>query len=913
MKVYSLILISVIFLSAKSYGQTNNFWELYNESARARQEGKFFKSKNILLSLLNNPEITPTSYMPYLNNGIGVAYWRLGNIDSAINYYVLAESQIITGKDVDYDLLNSIYNNLAIVYKQKSQYQKALNYYYKSESALNKTQNRDSAYFDKLSVLYLNRGILHFENSDYLAAKNNLQTAEALKSKYKFSFIGSVYFNLARVNAALQEIQLSKAYFQKSIDQWMLEYDSSFYQLGTVYFHYGRILIENGEKERGLDYYNNALSNFLLNYGYKHPYTSDCYEYLAKYYLENQDYLTALQYSQKALISSCPDYSDKNILSNPEGYNSFLDINLIQVYQIKVKALIGLAHFNDSIWIDNLKLGPKDILVFAMDIVQNEIELIRKVHLLYFDQENRLSLNEEFKSVFVTGIEISSMLYDISGDPLYKNLSFNYAALGKSIEFQYELLERQKVLGDSPDSDIPELRIKALNLNNYIKYEEQKLVPDNELIHVWRDSLFIIDRLYDEQISKTLAERNLSGLFNIDLNALSIKQIQKKLHRNQTLVDFTISNGSEAGLKKLYTYIINSRSSYSMELTLSSADLSAIYFVHNHLNSFNYYRYRKSEIDSLYSCLNKLYRSIISPIESFIEGNKLIIVPDEELFYIPFDALIKENLPNYLNDEFLVHDYAISYLINARFLDNKKTRKILPPKVLAIKGYDADTIKNDLELSGAAFEINNILRMYRGKVIKEYYSKEDLRHKLTNRELFHFAMHSYAQDTSFRNSYILLNDNKDSIVSNRLFDYDISKLRLKTPMVVLSACETGTGRLYSGEGVMSVSRSFLIAGAESVISTYWSVNDVSSAQIMINYYQNLKRGWTKSRSLQNAKIKYLDNQHPTLQHPYFWSGYQITGNSQNIIISRMLLLTIGACLCVIVICLFFYAKAHSSD
>ncbi|HPI45568.1 MAG TPA: CHAT domain-containing protein, partial [Tenuifilaceae bacterium] len=112
----------------------------------------------------------------------------------------------------------------------------------------------------------------------------------------------------------------------------------------------------------------------------------------------------------------------------------------------------------------------------------------------------------------------------------------------------------------------------------------------------------------------------------------------------------------------------------------------------------------------------------------------------------------------------------------------------------------------------------------------------------------------------------------------RLYNYEISMNRVESPMVVLSACNTGTGTLYHGEGIMSLGRSFFLAGASSVVNTLWDVNDEASSFIMAEFYWNLSKGITKDEAMRLAKLKYLENSTPTYSNPYFWASYQVLGN-----------------------------------
>lgn len=98
-------------------------------------------------------------------------------------------------------------------------------------------------------------------------------------------------------------------------------------------------------------------------------------------------------------------------------------------------------------------------------------------------------------------------------------------------------------------------------------------------------------------------------------------------------------------------------------------------------------------------------------------------------------------------------------------------------------------------------------------------------------------------------------------------------------MGVLSACETGIGELKKGEGIICLARAFAYAGAQSVVSTLWSVNDESTTHIMRAFYKDIRTGNTKSNALRNAKATYIQSRPEDLAaHPFYWSAYIAVGD-----------------------------------
>ena len=97
-------------------------------------------------------------------------------------------------------------------------------------------------------------------------------------------------------------------------------------------------------------------------------------------------------------------------------------------------------------------------------------------------------------------------------------------------------------------------------------------------------------------------------------------------------------------------------------------------------------------------------------------------------------------------------------------------------------------------------------------------------------------------------------------------------------MVVLSACETGIGEVQRGEGVISLARGFTYAGARSLLTTLWSVNDKNTKEIMELFYRNIKHGMEKDAAIREAKLEYIDRHSHLGAHPYYWAGFVPLGD-----------------------------------
>jgi CHAT domain-containing protein len=107
---------------------------------------------------------------------------------------------------------------------------------------------------------------------------------------------------------------------------------------------------------------------------------------------------------------------------------------------------------------------------------------------------------------------------------------------------------------------------------------------------------------------------------------------------------------------------------------------------------------------------------------------------------------------------------------------------------------------------------------------------------------------------------------------------EILSLNLNANLVLLSTCESGSGKLLKGEGLISIGRSFRYAGAQSIVMTLWKINDQSASQIIRFFCENLKKGRTSDVSLRNAKLDFLNKVNPKNTHPYYWAAFVFIGD-----------------------------------
>jgi CHAT domain-containing protein len=260
-----------------------------------------------------------------------------------------------------------------------------------------------------------------------------------------------------------------------------------------------------------------------------------------------------------------------------------------------------------------------------------------------------------------------------------------------------------------------------------------------------------------------------------------------------------------------------------------------------------------------------LHEQLMAPVRPHIKGTRVIVVPHDVLHYLPFGALRSKQ------GRWLVEDYTLSTLPSAsvlKFLEAKRTTGGGGP-VLAIGNPD---LGSALNLRFAEREARVVADHYAGtSVLVRGDATEERAKSLANgARLLHFATHGELnEDEPLASSLLLAPGGKDD---GRLEVREIFGLDLTAQLVVLSACETGLGKLSTGDELIGLQRAFLYAGTPAVVTTLWKVDDRASFVLMREFYDGLAKADTglALQAAQRAAMK-------EFPHPFAWAGFGLTG------------------------------------
>jgi CHAT domain-containing protein len=159
--------------------------------------------------------------------------------------------------------------------------------------------------------------------------------------------------------------------------------------------------------------------------------------------------------------------------------------------------------------------------------------------------------------------------------------------------------------------------------------------------------------------------------------------------------------------------------------------------------------------------------------------------------------------------------------------------------------------------------------------------------------ILHLATHGKAAPTQSDYSFLAFSLQKGSTNQAFLYARDLYNLKLPCELVVLSACETGVGAFQHGEGIIGLSRGFFYAGARSLTTTLWSVDDARTSALVEQFFSFLKKGLPKDKALQAAKLDYLSRRPHDEAHPFYWAGVAVYGSIEPLRSSAWLFWVVG--------------------
>lgn len=340
----------------------------------------------------------------------------------------------------------------------------------------------------------------------------------------------------------------------------------------------------------------------------------------------------------------------------------------------------------------------------------------------------------------------------------------------------------------------------------------------------------------------------------VSVTTLSVQEVQSRIPADEALIEYYYGDETQP----LYAFVLTREAVHVQ--ALKAAGLAA------DVREFRRAIQDPAAADAWRAPARALYQRLVQPLEP-LGKERITIVAHGALHYLPFNAL-------HDGHSFWVERVAIRLLPAASVL------KFLRPgaadkqgEVLAFGNPDLGDPRYDLAFAQA--EAQNIAAHmpHSRALVRKDATKAALAKYGPGFRFIHIASHGeFDADAPLQSGLLLAGKQIDD---GMLTVGELYSMRLGADLVTLSACETGLGKIASGDDVVGLTRGFLYAGARSIVASLWQVDDKATGELMASFYDFMRGGADKRTALRAAQLKTMK----AYPQPFFWAAFQLTGRS----------------------------------
>ncbi len=823
---------------------------------------------------------------------IANTYRNLGVISRVVHRYYKAERYLRQAIEIERKLTGNrntmiglSYHYLGNVFHSKYAYSQALDYYYKAADIYQKQLPVTHIYcadnFNSMGEAFQQQG-------KYLSARIEFEKALKIYQKIhqvEHPSIALVLNNLAESYQKGRQYKAAKQHHQKALQMYQKIYGKAHPSIAQTYLDLGNVLISQSDKKYllALKYFGKARHMQMKLYGDSHPILAKNYVYTGLAYFQQSKYQLALRWFQKSLVANVYNFKDTTSFTNPPLTYYFNRKFLLKALRFKAKCLNYSATQSKN----------KQQLLLALETLRLCDRLADRMQ---FDQQNRVDqlLAEErnqsiYQSAFLISAQIALSYHkEAALRQKFITEAFYFSEKSKSQVLRKSMSElenqRKNLVADT-------LRQKDLSYKQQIAFFEQKLAQRSQGLQAqnYRNQLFKIKQAYRSWANALKKQYPRLHALRNQANLATLQQIQSRLYSKTAVIAYALTK------QQSYAFVITASKVYLIKLGSTTKLTNLINRFYNDIQNEN-------PMESFVTASYQLYGALVRPLVPYLTYQNELVITDPTLLSVPMEALIMQKPPRwlvqkgqfnalrYLNRRFQIHYH---YSASLWWLNQKGTNLYPKPTPFRFYGFAPFSQKlpahsTEGQLPNSGLEIKSIAQLFKNRrqtsytylsklaTLKQFVASlqempetEDIAH------ILHIASHSNANLNEARLARIHFAP-QPQLDSTYLYAESIYYLPLNAQLVVLSSCESGVGKFVPGEGVMSLARGFLHAGAKSVISSLWEADDFYAKKLMVALYQNIlyrKKNYTQA--LHAAKNQ-LIAQEPYL-HPKYWSNFILIG------------------------------------
>lgn len=829
----------------------------------------------------------------------GQIKYDLGENGEALSYFekTLQLAQQVYEKEHPY--FGKVYNEIGLIYSIREEFGESLEYYKKALSL--SIQNYGIDNHDEQVRIHFNIGTVYFNQN--LIEKALFHTKKTLelgthfygashpKMFFPYSQLGNIYGDERGI-----------PYLEKALAISLNAPKVNYVIVSYLYEYLGHINYRIEDLQQALHYYQKSLEIRERIYGTQNTSTIKIYNNIAKIYTGLQNFEEALAYNQKAIQGNqLVQITDTNRFSA----KSYVDTDM-PLENTKTKADILLHLYENT--------KDKKYLEESIQYYTEAISLIKLTRSSKRNYADKIKFSETIKALYAKNIYTSLAHYELYQDDSSLRTAFTASEQSKAHVLRSLLKNTEQKRQIHLHEDILNLE-KNINdelavLQSKILVESTKKDADSILLYTLEGAFFDLSKRKDS-LEKSI-EHTLPKYYKLKYEdrVITLQNLQEKLNDQTTLLEFFKNHNM------LYVFIVTKNTFRVEKLEIEDLD--------NQINEFNNAIVQKDTKKFTKHSVH-LYKQLLAPIRNYFVGDELLIIPDESLWHLQFDLLLTQE-SNTDTDAYLLHNYAISYANSASLLfesAESKNVESIQNDCIAFSFTSKDSIhtissaislsdlrNSQIDLPGTRKEITEISKILEGSYFYGTKANEaNFKEQAAKFKIIHLALHGDIDNQNSNNLKIYFSKGSDE-EDDTLFVHELYNLHIPASLVVLSACNTGSGKVNKAEGIQSLGNAFQYAGAKSLLLSRWEISDKTTPEFMSYFYKHIKAGLPKHKALQQAKIDFLAQTDSFTNAPFYWGSFYVLGDTQPIVFSlfNYTYWIIGIVLGALLLLVFIYRK-----
>ena len=795
---------------------------------------------------------------------------------------------------------------IASVFSVLQQYDRATDYYLQSTAIADEIGSDEFKFFVLLGL-----GSIHEVRSEYSEAIERYEQALVVaQNNGKFDAVVSLLMTIGDVYLDIGEPEQSLAFYEQSLSISRSEFSPPGFEKGNIELALaglGNIYVYLNQYDRAIEFHRQGLeiAQNRIPDSFEEGYESAHLTNLGYAYLKKQQ----PQEAEKFLLEAVTLLQ----AGRRAGFNDIANVTELErlqpVFQLLQQALVEQGKYEEALNFSESSRG------------QALTEVVSRRSITTIDSSTN---SEPANLVAIKDIArrrqtpvIVYSLPDGTGESIHTELSyfaidiwivlpngrveFRQRPIPESILAEASNMTRQTVAGFNNESGtIPQFSINERTGASLVNEAVWHTKPSRELLGELYDyyAFYLgigIDDVLDGHYNGDLIMIPQLGIANQN-SMLADNSLDGE--NNGTLVEYSLIYKDEDS-SDLYIWVIQPNDDIAFRRkSIQNGELSKLadnfrYSISDRNRGF--VLESSLQVDNT-AILKRLHDLLISPIADLLPSNpsqEVIFIPHEEIFSVPFPALIDAN------EDYLIDKHTISTAPSIQILRQAQRKRQtlgkftpdLSQEWLVVGNPAMPSIWNpvsnqDVTMPSLPFaedEARNIGDLFSVEpLIGLAASEATIKSMIGNADVVHFATHGLLEygnlaDTGIRDfpGAIALapGNGEDGLLTSS----EILNLRLRANLVVLSACDTGRGDI-TGDGVLGLSRSLIAAGTPSVLVSLWSVPDESTSALMQSFYQHWGEGMTKAQALRKAMLETKDI--ASYSDPSSWAAFTLIGEGQ---------------------------------